>query len=621
MRRTGSKLLLVMMFLSSVCVSANEKDTSTNKNILILFAFSPSTPAYQIISDGIRIRLAEAFGDSFTLHSEYLETERYPQDGYPQERFDVYNEKYKSVHLNLLICIGIDIVPTIKKHASFQLVQIPAIVVDFDFTESDYPIETRLNDKTAVVQFRVNARKAISTALGLFPGTESVYFFSGVAKSDRLMFSLAQKASEKLDSGIQVHLFNDISMDEVLQTVRDLPGNSLVIVPSFTVDNKQVTYFNPEAIRLISKVAKAPVFTFTNMGFGEGAIGGYLLSYNKVGLRAGETAVNILKGIDPQSFIFTEENFYEFVFDARKLQQWNLTGSRLLPEECEIKFEEVSFFGRYKLYITAGILFILLQTLMIISLVRLNGKQKRVTNQLIESENRFRELIREDRILRLSQLTASLSHELNQPLTAILSTAQAGIRFIDSNNQDAELMKELFSNIAEDDKRTAAILSSIRGMMKLEIREKERINLNLLIEEILEIHKSEFVNNRIKLNKILAEPSVCIIADGVQIKQVIMNLITNAIQSIDKSSKADRQIMVREEVTDGQVSVFISDTGDGIPNHILEKIFTPFLTSKKSGTGIGLAISRSIIEDHQGRIWAENNPGRGATFAFSLNTC
>lgn len=332
-------------------------------------------------------------------------------------------------------------------------------------------------------------------------------------------------------------------------------------------------------------------------------------------------AVKILNGQDPNSFKVVESDYYDQLYDWRALKRWNLSGSKLIPKGSKIEFEDTSFFKEYKWFIISGVLFLVLQFLLILNLARMNDKQKRITRQLIETENKYRELVNQDRLLRLSQLTASLSHELNQPMTAILSTAQAGIRFVDSGNLDPALMKELFGNIVEDDKRSASILSSIRGMMKLEIREKERINLNLLIEEILEIYRGEFIRSRINLDKFLAEPSVCIIADGVQIKQVIMNMITNAIQAMDKNTLEDKQIIVREEVAEGLVTVSISDTGEGIPDHIIDKVFKPFMTSKKTGTGIGLAISRSIIEDHQGRIWAENNQGRCATFAFSLKTC
>jgi C4-dicarboxylate-specific signal transduction histidine kinase len=248
----------------------------------------------------------------------------------------------------------------------------------------------------------------------------------------------------------------------------------------------------------------------------------------------------------------------------------------------------------------------------------MNDKQKLMTRQIRETENKYRALIREDRILRIGQLTASLSHELSQPLTAILSTAQAGIRFIDSGNYTPQFMREIFQNIVEDDKRTASILSSVRGMMKLEKREKERLNLNLLIDEVFAIFRSEAKVRDIKLNAQLPDEPVYIFGDGTQIQQVILNFVFNAMQSIEESEAENRMINITESLNENYVTVSVRDFGGGIPDSIKDTMFKPFVTSKNDGIGIGLSISQSIINDHQGKLWAENMPGGGAEFSFSL---
>ena len=357
---------------------------------------------------------------------------------------------------------------------------------------------------------------------------------------------------------------------------------------------------------------------YNDMGFGEGAIGGYVLSFKKIGMLLGESAVKILKGTDPNSIIINESDYYEYLFDWRELKRWGLVGSNLIPKGSTIRFEEVNFFQKYSFYIILAILFLVLQSLLIFNLVRLNRKQKLITRQLIDSENRFRALVREDRILRMGQLTASLSHELNQPLTAILSTAQAGLRFIESDKMDPAFMKEILENIVEDDKRAAAILSSIRSMLKLEKRDKEKINLNKLIEEIINIYQSEATEKQIKLNVKLADQPVYIQADRIQIQQVLLNFFTNAAQAIEMLNAIDKTIVISETADNDYVTVSVRDYGKGIEESLKDKIFKPFITSKKEGSGIGLAISRTIIHDHQGKIWVENMPDGGAQFSFSL---
>jgi signal transduction histidine kinase len=325
-----------------------------------------------------------------------------------------------------------------------------------------------------------------------------------------------------------------------------------------------------------------------------------------------------LNGSDPASIKIGNRDIFEHIYDWRQLKRWGLAGSDLVPKGSRIMFEEVSFFKKFRIIIIATVIFLILQSLLIINLVRLNRKQKQVTAQLLEAENKYRVLIREDRVLRIGQLTASLSHELNQPLTAILSTAQAGIRFIDSNTLDPVLLQELFQNIVEDDKRTASILSSIRSMLKLEKREKERVNLNILVEEIINVYQGESVIKDIKLQMILPEQPVFILADPIQIQQVIMNLLQNAMQSFEKAQPGTRLVTIKEVVDKELVTVSVRDHGEGIADSVKDKLFNPFVTSKNEGTGIGLSISRSIIDDHQGRIWAENVPEGGAIFAFSL---
>ncbi len=440
----------------------------------------PTTPAYRSILEGIRTKLTNEFGDHYNLHIEYLETNRYPKGAYPREKFEPFNEKYRDVKLHLLICVGIDIISTLKSFADPYLLNLPSVSTDYDFSDYGIHWDISLNDETVVIPLNNNLEKSLSTILGLFPGTDSIYFICGNSFIDGIQTTASKQEVAKLNDKEKCIFIENLSMDEVLRKVRHLPENSIIIVPSFNTDIKRVPYYNPESVRLISKAANAPVFTYSDMGFGDGAVGGYLVNFAKVGMITGDAAVKILKGADPASIKYSEKDYYEYLFDWRELKRWNLADSKLIPKGSTIQFEEITFFGKYKWIIIGGLLFLILQTLLIARLVLLNRKQRRMALQIKETENKYRELIHEDRILQIAQLTASLSHELSQPLTAILSNAQAGIRFVNSGNNTPELMNEIFQNIVEDDKRTASILSSVRGMMKLEKREKERVNLNIV---------------------------------------------------------------------------------------------------------------------------------------------
>jgi signal transduction histidine kinase len=364
--------------------------------------------------------------------------------------------------------------------------------------------------------------------------------------------------------------------------------------------------------------ANVPVFAYSDMGFGDGAVGGYILSFEKIGLLSGVFAVKILEGADPSSLSATEQDYYDYVLDWRQLKRWNIADSDLIPEESTILFKEVNFIDEYKWILGAVLLFLVLQSMMIANLIRLNRNQKLMTKKVIETENRYREFLHEDRSLRLGQLTASLSHELNQPLTAILSTAQAGINFINSNEATPELLKQIFQKIVENDKRGASILSSIRGMMKIEHREKEKTDINSLVNEVAKVYKNEASMHGIQLNIRLLDEPVYIFADGIQIQQVLLNLIFNASHSMEKINASNKIITISNTINNTDVIVSVSDRGTGIDEAEKDKLFKPFITSKKEGMGIGLVICRSIVKDHNGKIWAENMPDVGAKFSFSL---
>jgi signal transduction histidine kinase/ABC-type uncharacterized transport system substrate-binding protein len=591
---------------------------SPEKNILILFSLVPTTPAYRIILEGIREKLTEEFGDSYTLHLEYLEAERYPEGEYLKEKFDLYNRKYKNINLDLMICIGINIVSTVKKNADDHLLNLPAIVVDYDFSAYGRPFDFQVNSQTTSIKLKMDVNRTINEAIRLFPNTSSIYFITGTSRTDQLILEISKEAAKNINNKIKITFVTDQTMDDLLKIVHKLPENSLVVVTSFNSDINLVPYYNTEAVRLISKSANAPVFTYVDMGFGEGSFGGYIISFRKTGPLIGETALKILKGTDPNSIIISDKDYYDYLLDWRELKKWNLLKLEKQKNGYTVLYKDLTFYGEHKIFLFWGIIFLFLQSYLIVRLFHLNRKQKQLTRHIVETDRRQMEIIREDRILRIGMMTASLSHELNQPLTSILSTAQAGIRFINSDKADSQLLKDIFENIVEDDKRAASTLASIRGLMKLEKREKIKADLNKMIIEVADLYKSKAIEQNCKINLQLTEVPVFVIADSIQIQQVILNFISNASHSIEESFNKINTITITEVVEDDFVSVSVRDYGKGIDESISDRLFEPFVTSRKEGSGVGLAISRLIIEEHHGKISAMNMPDGGAEFSFKL---
>jgi len=245
-------------------------------------------------------------------------------------------------------------------------------------------------------------------------------------------------------------------------------------------------------------------------------------------------------------------------------------------------------------------------------------EHKRAEQEALDAR---RELTRMERLSRMGELSASLSHELNQPLTAILSNARAALRFLQSGKLDLAELEEILQDIVKDDKRAGDIIRNLRAMVKPEEGEQELTSINDVLHETVALFRSEAIIRNVRIETDLADALPPLHINKVQIQQVLINLLTNAAESMAQDESADRVIVLRTAASgEGVVKVAVRDFGSGIEEQELHKIFEPFFTTKRSGLGMGLSLSRSIIESHGGHIWAENNPDKGITFYFDLPT-
>lgn len=235
-----------------------------------------------------------------------------------------------------------------------------------------------------------------------------------------------------------------------------------------------------------------------------------------------------------------------------------------------------------------------------------------------EDSARLREeLIHVTRVATMGELTAALAHELNQPLAAILSNAQAGQRFLEGKKPDIAEIKDILSDIVKDDKRAGEVILKLRALLKKSKFEFTQLNINELILEVIPLIRSDSVIKNISLDTRLSDNISLIYGDRIQLQQVILNLILNGLESMANSKS--KKLLIRTMQDDkNNVSVSIRDSGTGINEKDMDNLFKPFFTTKKEGMGMGLAINKAIIEAHKGTIRAENNPDKGATFYFTL---
>ena len=223
-----------------------------------------------------------------------------------------------------------------------------------------------------------------------------------------------------------------------------------------------------------------------------------------------------------------------------------------------------------------------------------------------------------NRVTTMGELTASLAHEIKQPITAAVTNAKTCLRWLGRDEPDVAEAREAASRLVTDVTRAADIISRISLLFKKGALQHELVDVNELIREMIVLLRSEATRYSISIRSELAEDLPRVMADRIQLQQVFMNLMLNGIDAMKDVCTARELTIKSQEVEDGQLLISVSDTGIGLPPQQAEQIFSAFFTTKANGTGMGLPISRSIIESHGGRLWATSNSGRGASFHFTL---
>jgi two-component system sensor kinase FixL len=231
----------------------------------------------------------------------------------------------------------------------------------------------------------------------------------------------------------------------------------------------------------------------------------------------------------------------------------------------------------------------------------------------MEIEEQRRQLSHLARVAVLGQLSGAFAHELNQPLTAILSNAEAAREVLRRRPDAQQHVAGMLDDIVAADRRASAVIHRLRALLKRGDRRIQVIDTKLMIEEVLELAHTELITRRVEVSSVVSPILPALWGDKVQLQQVLLNLILNGCEAMAATTESDRRLVLMAEI-DGPHSVHfaVRDSGTGISPELMDSLFEPFVTTKPDGLGLGLSISRTIVAAHGGRLWAENNGGGGA---------
>jgi signal transduction histidine kinase len=445
------------------------------------------------------------------------------------------------------------------------------------------------------------------------PDTKDVIVVVGASPIEKFWKEAIGKEVEPLASRIKLSWTDELSFEALLKQASALPPHTAIFWELMIVDAAGVVHEGDVPITKLHAVANAPIFSYDESFFGSAIVGGPLLLVADSSRQAAAVAIRILGGEKPDEIRTPPVQFASPVFDWRQMQRWGISESSL-PPGSNILFRNPTAWEQYRAYILAITAAILIQAALIFWLLYEHWRRQRAE---ILARNTLSELTHVNRMATVSQLSASIAHEVRQPLASVITNAQAALRWLEKAN--VEEVRGGLDGIVSEAFRASDIVTNLRAMFRHDVQEKSPLDINKLVSSVLALVVVDLQKHEIELQTQLDNRIPQVLGSQVQLQQVILNLVMNAIEAM--SSMETRVLRIKTEVSQSNtVHVSIEDTGTGIKPSDVARVFKPMFTTKARGMGMGLSICQSIIENHDGRIWVSPGVNGGSIFQFELPT-
>jgi signal transduction histidine kinase len=454
--------------------------------------------------------------------------------------------------------------------------------------------------------------RTLELAAHLQPAAHRVFLVAGTADIDQSL--VRQTKNVFADQSLETTYLIDQSVPQLLAAVRRLAPDSIVLYTSVFRDPTGRTLVPREVLRQLAQASGAPIYGVAETYIGYGVVGGAISSFEIQGRQAAQLALRILAGEKPETIPVQLSPPAELMVDWRELRRRGIR-EELLPSGTAVLFRQPSLWDSYRWYIIAAAAAIAGQTAMIIAFLLQRTRRNRA--EAVAQQQRI-ELAHAARLTMIGELAASIAHEINQPLGAILSNAEAAEILLESDSPPLEDIRQIFADIRKDDLRANEIIRHMRDLLRKRELELNPIDLNEVTSEALMMVDIEARRQEVAIEKQFSTGLPAVHGDAIYLQQVLLNLVLNGMEAMSELPARNRHLIVRTAINDiGKVEVAVADSGPGIPADRLPQLFDSFFTTKKNGMGLGLSIARSIVEAHGGRLWAEPK-SCGACFRFTL---
>ena len=604
-------LLAASVLLNFPAQGASNNPPASTKHVLMLFSESKDVLGNIIQEQAVRAEMQKDATNPIEFSSEYLDAAHFSDPAHLQLFQDYLGKKYAKQPLDLILAFPSKnyTLAGALPDALFPVVPVVFVAVN----EQAVPLAISKLGVTGIVQ-RFDIRGTLGLIMRLQPDTHRIVVIGGKSESDRATLSRISEVAESLE-GVEFEFWTNRPVAQLPGAVPSLPKDTVILLSTVQQDVTGQPFFTSRIVKTLAPAASVPVYVLGGWALGSGALGGSVVDPEELGARVGKLALRVLGGENPETVPIEVATKGTPTVDWRALQRWRIKASRV-PVNTIIRYRPETLWDEHRDLILIMLAVFVAQAATISGLLVQRKHRRRAEVEILLQRT---ELAHVSRVSTMGQLTSTLAHELSQPLGAILRNAEAAEIFLQKEKPDLEEIRAILADIRVDDQRAGSVINRMRQLLQRRSLELNRLDLSEVLTGAVTLVQADARTRQVEVTLQLPVKLPDISGDRVHLQQVLLNLILNGLDAMADGVKSERRLTVRAGLAqDGNVEVAVSDCGTGIPADQQNRLFEPFFTTKPEGMGMGLVISRTIIEAHGGKIWAENNVGGGAVFKFTL---
>jgi signal transduction histidine kinase len=581
------------------------------RRVLILSGAEVMLPAGQVVDGAIRQVLSESSLGPLEFYSEGMDAYRFHTEQFEDEFASFLQRKYGARQPALVFALTDLALDFLIRYRGQLWPDSPVVFTNVDpkYLQS----RNRPDWATGIVDVEDFTGTA-SLARVLQPAARRILVVGGSGDRDVTTIQEAVRALEAMRPPLPVAVKSGVPIGDFPREFGKLRSDTILLYTMMYRDSEGRAIIPRDAAKALAAASSVPVYGAHATFLGQGTLGGAMFDYGFTGRAAAQLGARILRGETPSSIPIMPGSPRLLAVDARQLKRFGIP-ERRVPSDYEIRYREPSFWRQYwKRFIAVGIA-LAAETVLLAALLVERRQRRRAED---ENRQRRRELAHAGRLTAVGELTASISHEINQPLGAILANAEAAEMLLESEDGNLEEVRRILSDIRRDDLRASEVVRRVRELAGKRELEMKAVDLNEVVESVKQLLEYEAKRHAVSVQTDLAAELPRVQGDSVSLQQVLINLALNGIDAMSVTMVVRRRLVISTRAAGGVAEVRVTDTGHGIEEGDRNRLFQSFFTTKQHGVGLGLSICRSIVEAHGGTIVAENNLNGGATFRFSL---